>query len=66
MHDITQEELARRIGVSRQTIILIEKGRIKRPSDNIIISIARVFNSEPGDIFFTPLVQHVSQKRKQA
>ena len=27
MHDLTQEDLARKIGVTRQTILAIEKGR---------------------------------------
>jgi DNA-binding XRE family transcriptional regulator len=31
--EISQEQLAKEIGVSRQTIIAIEKGHVKRPSD---------------------------------
>ena len=27
MHDLTQEDLAREIGITRQTIIAIEKGK---------------------------------------
>ena len=40
-HDLTQETLADRVGVSRQTIISIEKGRYS-PSVKLALRIARV------------------------
>jgi len=40
--EMTQEELARRAGVSRQTIIAIEKGKYT-PSVALAIRIARLF-----------------------
>ena len=50
MHDMTQEELAKRVGVTRQTIIAIEKGRYD-PSLSLAFKIARVFNARIEDIF---------------
>ncbi len=47
---ITQEELARLLGVTRQTIIAIEKGRYK-PSLCLALKIARIFNLRVEDIF---------------
>lgn len=40
--EMTQEELARRAGVTRQTIISIESGRY-RPSIALALRLARVF-----------------------
>lgn len=40
--EMTQEQLAARVGVSRQTIIAIEKGKYN-PSVGLAIRIARVF-----------------------
>lgn len=48
---ITQEELAKKIGVSRQTIISIEKGRFV-PSTILAIKIANVFKQSVESIFF--------------
>ena len=47
---ITQEELAKRVGVSRQTIIAIEKGNYA-PSVLLAIKIARYFRTPLEDIF---------------
>ena len=43
MHDLTQEDLARAIGVTRQTILAIEKGKYV-PSLDLAFKIARYFN----------------------
>ncbi len=51
MHDLTQEDLARRVGVSRQTINSIEKGKYV-PSVLIALKIARVFNVNLEEIFY--------------
>lgn len=50
-HHMTQEQLATRLGVSRQTIISIERGRFD-PSLPLAFSIAREFNLPIGAIFF--------------
>lgn len=60
--DVTQQKLATALGVSRQTIIAVEKGHVKRPSDELMLSIANYFDLKVSDIFFTPLVKHVCQK----
>ena len=51
--DMTQEDLAREIGVSRQTIIAIEKGNYE-PSVMLALKIARHFE-RPMDKVFTIL-----------
>ncbi len=48
--EMTQEELARRVGVSRQTIVAIEGGRYD-PSVSLAIRIARVFAVPVEDVF---------------
>jgi putative transcriptional regulator len=51
MHDeMTQAELARRIGVTRQTVIAIEQGRYS-PSLEMAFQIARVFGVPLDDVF---------------
>lgn len=60
-HEETQEELATAVGVSRQTIIDIEKGYTKRPSDELILKIANHYHTPVVEIFFTPLVKQVTQ-----
>ncbi|CAI1493095.1 MULTISPECIES: helix-turn-helix transcriptional regulator [Thermococcus] len=47
---LTQEELARALGVTRQTIIAIEKGRYD-PSLRLAFKIARFFGVKIEDIF---------------
>lgn len=48
--DITQEELAKRIGVSRQTINSIEKNRYV-PSTVLALKLSQVFNKNVNDFF---------------
>jgi putative transcriptional regulator len=48
--EMTQADLADRIGVTRQTIIAIEKGRYS-PSLEMAFQIARVFNVPLDDVF---------------
>jgi len=50
MHDPTQEDLARKIGVTRQTILAIEKGRYV-PSLDLAFKIARHFGVNIEEIF---------------
>lgn len=48
--EMTQAELAERIGVTRQTIIAIEQGRYA-PSLELAFQIARVFKVPLEDVF---------------
>ena len=50
MKDLTQEELAELVGVSRQTIIAIEKGKYN-PSVYLAIKLARVLDTTVEEIF---------------
>lgn len=51
VHNLTQEMLAKKIKVSRQTINAIETNRYV-PSTILALKIARVFNKNVEDIFF--------------
>jgi putative transcriptional regulator len=51
--EMTQAELAERIGVTRQTIIAIEQGRYS-PSLEMAFQIARVFAVPIDDVFQYP------------
>ena len=48
--EMTQAELAQRIGVTRQTIIAIEQGRYS-PSLEVAFQIARAFDVTLDDVF---------------
>ena len=50
MNDMTQEDLAQEIGVTRQTILAIEKGKYV-PSLDLAFRIARHFNVTIEDVF---------------
>ncbi len=51
-HDeMTQQELGKKVGVTRQTIIAIEKEHYS-PSLELAFLIAQVFNSPLEDVFF--------------
>lgn len=49
--DVSQEELAQRVGVARQTIGMIENGRFN-PSINLCISICKALNKTLNDLFW--------------
>lgn len=49
-HDITQEDLAKAVGVTRQTIIAIEKGNYI-PSVLLALKIAKHFDVSVEDLF---------------
>ena len=48
--EVTQQQLAQAVGVSRQTIIAIEKGRYT-PSVLLALKIAKYFGLKVEDIF---------------
>lgn len=48
--DITQQQLAEAVGVSRQTIVAIERGHFL-PSTLLALKIARYFRKPVEDIF---------------
>lgn len=50
VHDFTQDELAEKLEVSRQTIISLEKERYN-PSITLAFKLARIFNCHIEDIF---------------
>ena len=50
---LTQAELARRIGVTRQTLIAIEQGRYS-PTLELAFQVARVFEVPLDDVFQYP------------
>ncbi len=50
MHNLTQEQLANQIGVSRQTVIAIESGRYS-PSLGLAFKIAKLFQVQIEEVF---------------
>jgi putative transcriptional regulator len=48
--EMTQQELADKVGVTRQTIVSIEKGKYS-PSLELAFRIARVFDSKLEEVF---------------
>ncbi|MBN1352108.1 helix-turn-helix transcriptional regulator [candidate division KSB1 bacterium] len=51
MDEMSQEKLAHAVGVTRQTIFSIEKGKFV-PSTLLALKIARIFNKKVDDIFY--------------
>ena len=49
-YDLTQEDLAAKVGVSRQTIVAIEKGKYD-PSLPLAFKLARCFGTTIEEIF---------------
>jgi putative transcriptional regulator len=49
-YDLTQEDLARKIGVRRETILLIEKGNYN-PSLKLAHDIAKALKTEIDELF---------------
>ncbi|AKI97063.1 helix-turn-helix transcriptional regulator [Kosmotoga pacifica] len=48
--DLTQEELAVKVNVSRQTIIAVEKGKFN-PSVKLALKLAKVLNCSVEELF---------------
>jgi len=61
MHNLTQEDLARAIGVNRQTILAIEKEKYI-PSLDLAFKISRYFGVNIEEVFIsdekTPTIMH--------
>lgn len=55
--DMTQQELAQKVGVTKVTISAIENGA--NTSGEIMLKISNVFNKDPREIFF---INDVSQQ----
>ncbi|MDE4085314.1 helix-turn-helix transcriptional regulator [Planococcus maritimus] len=51
MHGYSQDQLAKKLGVSRQTIISIEKGRYN-PSLPLALQVGQMFETPVENIFF--------------
>ncbi len=49
-YDLTQEELAKKVGVRRETIVFLEKGKYN-PSLKLAYDIAKVLNSNIEEVF---------------
>lgn len=49
-HHLTQEELAQKIGVRRETIVFLEKGKYN-PSLRLALQLARIFHVTVEEIF---------------
>lgn len=55
--EMTQEELAKRVGCTRQTIIALERGKYT-PSLSLAFKLARTFNRPLEDVFqYDPAIQ---------
>ncbi len=52
--DLSQEQLAEKVGVTRQTIGMIESGKYN-PSLNLCIAICKVLNKTLNDLFWGEL-----------
>lgn len=50
MYDLTQQQLAQKLGVTRQTVVALEKNKYN-PSLELAFKIARLFNVSIEDVF---------------
>lgn len=49
-HNLTQEDLAKKVGVRRETIVFLEKGKYN-PSLNLAHEVAKVLKTSIDDLF---------------
>jgi len=60
-HNLTQEQLARKIGISRQALSSVENNKVQ-PSGKVVIKIANIFGIPAEQIFFEDDVMHAEHK----
>jgi putative transcriptional regulator len=51
---MSQAELAKKVGVSRQTINMIETGKIKKPKKETLFAIAKVLMVDVDELYKKP------------
>jgi len=56
MHDLSQEALAQKVGVTRQTILAIEHGKYD-PSLILAAKIAKLFNVRIDEVFLLDFLE---------
>jgi len=56
MHDLSQEALAQKVGVTRQTILAIEQGKYD-PSLILAAKIAKLFNVRIDEVFLLDFLE---------
>ena len=61
MHDLTQEDLAREVGVTRQTILAIEKGKYD-PSLELAFKLSQLFKVPIEELFVYEVKEPVQEK----
>ena len=59
--EMTQQQLANKVGVTRQTIVAIEKGKYS-PSLELAFRIAHVFNTPLEEVFSYNSNNHLTSK----
>ena len=64
VHDLTQEDLAREIGVTRQTINAIEKKKYN-PSLELAFKLSRLFEVKIEDLFIYGDTKNKKNEEKQ-
>ena len=62
--EMTQQDLADKVGVSRQTVVAIEKGNYS-PSLELAFKIARVFDTPLEEVFSYEPGEETSKKKKK-
>jgi putative transcriptional regulator len=63
-YDLTQEDLARKVGVRRETILFIEKGNYN-PSLKLAHDIAKALETTIDDLFIFEDTNEVSASQKR-
>jgi len=63
IHDLTQENLSEKVGVTRQTINAIEKGKYD-PSLELAFKLARLFDARIEEIFLYEDCEARNSERK--
>lgn len=61
---LTQEQLAEKSSISRQTISLIENDSLDNIKSTTMVKLAMALNRDVGDIFFKEYVVFTQQKEK--